>query len=220
MLNRFRKNSDLRRAPASLTAGKRLLIVCEGKKTEPNYFKSVRRDLGLRNADVQVCGAECGTDPMSVFNYAMELFDQDRTFDDVFCVFDKEGTKERKLKYDEARRKITQKKMGKGKSITAIHSVPCFEFWYLLHFNFSDAPFVAERERSCADMAVSALKKIKGMEKYEKSSNNVYDILKDKLDVALINGPRSLASAEARGSDNPSTNAHLLVQALHNLAKK
>lgn len=31
------------------TVNKRILILCEGEKTEPNYFNSIKHDLHLRN---------------------------------------------------------------------------------------------------------------------------------------------------------------------------
>ena len=35
---------------------KSILIVCEGQATEPNYFKSLRRELRLSSVEVQIEG--------------------------------------------------------------------------------------------------------------------------------------------------------------------
>lgn len=65
---------------------KRILIVCEGTKTEPNYFKSFR----ITSAKVVVSGS--GLVTRSLVQHAIELrnAEQDFPYDVVWCVFDKD----------------------------------------------------------------------------------------------------------------------------------
>lgn len=214
LASRFKDTASLARRNPFKVGKKRILIVCEGAETEPNYFGSLRVDLGVRSADVRICGKECGSDPMSVLEYALELFEEDSTFDNIFCVFDKEGTKEREAKYKEACKIIDKKKLNNCK-ISYIRSVPSFEYWYILHYKYTCAPFAAQGRKSCADMVVSALKK--EMPKYNKSDKNIFQLLKPKLPIAKVNATKALAAAKAHQTDNPMTEAHLLVEVLESL---
>lgn len=214
-LNRYRNSAALSRRQPYIAAKKRILVVCEGSKTEPNYFKSMRIDLKISSADVRICGEECGTDPMSVLDYALSLFQDDSDFDEVYCVFDKEGSPERKAKYDQAINKISRKKLKGGKKIFAIRSVPCFEYWYILHYKFTTTPFLAEGGKSCGDMTVSVLKKY--VPNYDKANNDMYAMLKDLADTAKTNALRAAKVAEDSGTDHPTTNVHELVDALRGL---
>lgn len=211
-LRRFRDSAQLERKQPTIKPLKRLLIVCEGSKTEPNYFKAMRRDLGLGSADVRICGEECGTDPVSVVKFALQEFAEDPGFDEIYCVFDKEGTQERKVKYDQACQIIDGKKLKNGRSIKAIKSVPCFEYWYLLHYKFTTSPFTAEGKKSSGDMVVESLKR--ELPIYEKSTVDMYEMLKARTGIARDNAVRSLKIAENSGTDNPTTNAHILYDAL------
>ena len=60
------------------------LIVCEGTKTEPNYFRSF--PVSTR-PEIEIIGAGCET--IAVVNRALEL-SKDKSFDRVWCVFDRD----------------------------------------------------------------------------------------------------------------------------------
>jgi hypothetical protein len=83
------------RPKSSKTPAKRYLIVCEGSKTEPNYFKEMRHHLKLRTATIEICGKECGSDPVSVYQYAEKIYDEEKdvSYDSVYCVIDKDDHK-------------------------------------------------------------------------------------------------------------------------------
>lgn len=52
----------------------RLLIVSEGSRTEPGYFREIIADHRLPSAHVVVSPSLIGTDPRQVVDYAQELF--------------------------------------------------------------------------------------------------------------------------------------------------
>lgn len=79
------KRQKARRAPYD-----RVLIVCEGAKTEPNYLKEIRDTYRLTTANIDICGDECGSDPRSVVNYAIKKFREDQDYDRVYCVMDRD----------------------------------------------------------------------------------------------------------------------------------
>jgi hypothetical protein len=58
----------------------RVLIVCEGKKTEPYYFGGLRLHYRLSSANIEITPAN-GTDPMSIVSFAEARLDEyDRAF--------------------------------------------------------------------------------------------------------------------------------------------
>lgn len=212
-----KSSKDLARVAPTRNGRDRILIVCEGGKTEPNYLREMRSDLGLTNTDVEVCGEECGTDPKSVLAYALEIFEEDKSFDRIYCVFDKEGTPDRHKNYSEACNRIQQKRMPPGKSLVAIGSVPCFEYWVLLHYRLSTAAYEPKGKKSSGDCAVSDVKGC--IPDYSKGMKSLYSTLKERTDFAISNAKAALKEAITLGTDNPSTNLHILVEQLRNLAK-
>jgi len=73
--NLFHKRKErtaglLRRRRAMKASYDVILIVCEGAKTEPNYFTELKNAFRLSNANVMICGR--GSDPLSVVDFAIE----------------------------------------------------------------------------------------------------------------------------------------------------
>lgn len=95
---RQRSKNDLARHRATQKARDRVLIVTEGTKTEPNYFKGIRSDHRLHTASIQVLPCDTGTDPIHVVNRAEELLlegdpslrIEGLSFDRVYAVFDRD----------------------------------------------------------------------------------------------------------------------------------
>lgn len=58
----------------------RLLIVCEDKKREPEYFRGLKREHRLDTVDIHPCGR--GSDPNSIVDRAIELSDEDGDYDE------------------------------------------------------------------------------------------------------------------------------------------
>jgi hypothetical protein len=68
----IRHLKELARRPGRRAPRASILIVCEGEKTEPSYFKALRVALRLQTAEVEVCGKECRSDPLKVVEYAIQ----------------------------------------------------------------------------------------------------------------------------------------------------
>ena len=64
------------------------MIVTEGSKTEPEYFRRLIRELGLTTTSVRITG-DGGSAPISVVEYAEDLLKDDPDFEHVFLVFDR-----------------------------------------------------------------------------------------------------------------------------------
>lgn len=69
---RVRKVGDLRRKQPTREPYDRILIVCEGKKTEPNYFEEIRKEERIPTAHIYVLHSQFGTQPLQVVKFAEE----------------------------------------------------------------------------------------------------------------------------------------------------
>ncbi|MCJ7482883.1 MAG: RloB family protein [Thermodesulfovibrionales bacterium] len=181
------------------------MIVTEGEETEPNYFKGLRNRLRLSSVEVEIMKAD-GTDALSVVDYAINMREKRKReakhsctvpFDSVWAVFDTERASiNPKLK--DALHKADIKK------INVALSNPCFEFWLLLHDEFTTAPFL-----KCKN--VIRYIKEKHLPDYEKGNIPVENYIR-KIATAVCNAERCQKHHKTAGTDdNPSTRVHLLV---------
>jgi len=205
-----RNKESLRRRMARRNPYDVVLIVCEGGKTEPQYFCELRSNLKLNNLNVVVTG-ECGSDPCSVVDHAIEKAKIEGDYDRVFCVFDKD----RHPNYSDALDKIQHIRLKKSQQIKAITSVPCFEFWILLHFEYTTRPFDSIGKRSICDSVIRCLKRY--IPNYEKGRADIFHRTKADIDTAIQNAKKVVEAAKSGGTDNPSTLVHELVQYLQSL---
>ncbi|MGB5306686.1 MAG: RloB family protein [Gammaproteobacteria bacterium] len=98
---------------------------------------------------------------------------------------------------------------------SSINSVPCFEYWLLLHFIFSTKSYTGAGAKSaCACLIEELHKYIPG---YSKGARGLFKDLMDQTDRAVANSERALQDAERIGTDNPSTLMHDLVEYLKHL---
>jgi len=127
------------RKPASLKLHRTLKIFCEGNKTEPAYLKGyiATLDTEARKSVVEV-------EPTRK-NTAVQLVDEairakkapaSLPEDEFWVVYDRESV----AKYsNELHAKAYSKAEGAGINV-ALCNV-CFEYWLLLHFVSTDAPY-------------------------------------------------------------------------------
>ena len=207
-----RKAESLRRRQAMKAPYDVVLIVCEGEKTEPNYFSELKKTFRLSNANVRICGR--GSDPLSVVNFAIETFRWEPEFDRVYCVFDRD----RHTTYDAALDRVRRTRLGKGSRIFAIPSIPCFEFWLLLHFIYTTRPFDAPSGDSICSRVIEELKKY--LPEYQKGEQDIFNKMQDSLNDAITNASRVQQFHQNSGTDNPSTLVHSLVEYLRDLKKQ
>lgn len=202
----------LKRRKAKRSPYDKVLIVCEGEKTEPNYFNELILFYKLPTANVEVDGT-CGSSPKSVYERAIELWEaEDKRgdpYDRVYCVFDKDTHET----YDETVKKISEHN-PEDVFYTAV-SVPCFEYWLLLHFKYTTRPYAATGKLSVGGEVLKELKEV--MPDYEKGSNNIFLSLTRQIDFAKENAARALKYAKENHTDNPSTSIYDLIDYLQNL---
>ncbi|MBA4397554.1 MAG: CRISPR-associated protein [Syntrophus sp. (in: bacteria)] len=191
------------------------MIVCEGIKTEPNYFRGLCQDLRLNPANVVIEDRKSGLDPKSLVTFAIETSKKDKGFDHVFCVFDKD----KHVSYTAALDKIRAKRLAGGATLHAITSVPCFEIWILMHFPFTTRPFSAAGADSNCALVIKALDRKGRIRGYEKGSTDIFNVLHDKLETAIKNAGLLEDFHKTSGTDNPSTKVHKLILHLKSLKR-
>jgi RloB-like protein len=210
-----RESAALQRQKHERARNKRFLIVCEGTKTEPHYFRELLDDLRIRSQVVRIAPND-GVSPDRVVAHALALYEEDAAsgdaYDAVYCVFDRDNH----TTFDAAVQR-TKDLSGGGKPLVAITSTPCFEFWLLLHFGYTDQPFHAAGKKSVGDQAVAMLKTKPGFGKYGKGQKGIYAQLKDKLENALSHAEQLRKHGAATGSVNPATDIDKLVLAFRAL---
>jgi hypothetical protein len=212
---KVRQKKQLERKLGRRASYDRILIVSEGSKTEPNYFREIRAAYRLQTANVEVQPSELGTEPIQVVQYAETLFEngnrhkhiQPRAFEQVYAVFDRDDHRtyfdalqlaaslDGKLRND-AKQPIRFK---------AIVSVPSFELWLLLHYEDIQAPIHR-------DEVIRRLKQ--HIPSYEKGTEDTFATTRDHIEIATQRAHALAARFTAYDPPSPFTSISDLVTLL------
>ncbi len=192
---------------------RKILIVCEGKKTEKYYFDAFETNKKL--IEVKVLGA--GRNKDSLVEYAIELkIDaelRNEKYAEVWCVFDRDSypiDSRDKHKFNMAIR------IAKNNQIKTAYSNDAFEIWYILHFNYHQTAW-------SRDLYKNKLTELLKTE-YKKNDKEMYVKLIDKQPTAIKNAKKLLEYHSTNRvhnpeSDNPCTTVHILVNFLNDYLK-
>ena len=145
---------------------------------------------------------------MGLFRRAAEELSDDQGWDDVYCVLDHDG-RDSALKRL-ARKLIELDQQYPDTRIKMILSDPCFELWLLLHFQFTDRPFLSTGSgRTSCDKVIVALQNY--VPEYQKNAPRLFEQFKNKLDEALTNAAQLNKSTSDQSQHSPRTNVDQLV---------
>jgi hypothetical protein len=185
---------------------KRILIVCEGEKTEPNYFSGFQKELRSREIvrKVYLEIKPAGRNYHRVVEVAIRLKEQDGEYDQVWCVFDRDFKAENKNQQNYN----TAIQLANENSINLAVSNDAFELWFLLHYEY----YSSETHRT------KLFEKLSDRlgEKYEKTSDIMYEKLKDKQVDAIKYAEKLWSDCQENYNTNPSTTVFKLVETLNN----
>jgi hypothetical protein len=213
-----RQQKQLERKQGRRASYDRILIVSEGSKTEPNYFREIRAVYRLHTANVEVRPSELGTAPIQVVQYAQALFEngdrhkniQRRAYEKVYAVFDRDdhdsyndalalaASLDGKLKND-AKQLIDFK---------AIASVPSFELWLLLHYEDIQAPLHRNEVMRRLKLHIPG---------YDKGAGNAFALTREHLAVATRRAQALAERFSAHTAPEPFTAIVELVKLLTTL---
>jgi hypothetical protein len=204
-MSRGKSTNNLRRSSGNNNPRKNLLIVVEGQETEYNYFNSLKYELKLATISIVKIVPAGGGDPFVIVCEAYKAYNSNSPkFDQVFCVFDDDNKPE---KYKKAL------STAKEYNFTAITSIPCFEFWFLLHYCYTTSPCSSYKElrpKLEAEMRKAAI--LKQGQTYDKL---LYEKLRPNQDKAINNAVKLAQNhPNLDKCSNPSTEVHLLIEEL------
>jgi hypothetical protein len=179
----------------------RILILCEGEKTEPNYFRKFPLNIELVEIHVEGTGANTLSLVEEAISRGQNAANDGRPYNQIWCVFDRDlfppGN------FNSAFRVADENR------IHIAYSNQSFELWYLLHYNFNDAAI---------DRKTYARRLTKWMgSKYRKNDEGIYGLLEERQPAAIQNAKRLRDRYHPCNpeKDDPSTTVHTLVETLN-----
>lgn len=172
------RSSDLSRRQGVREIKQSFLIVCEGEKTEPDYFKAFR----MTTATVWAVGQAMNT--MTLVSKAISIRENDqknkKSYDQCWVVFDKD---------DFPAKDFNQAiQYAEKNGFHVAYSNQAFEYWFLLHYNLYTG---AIHRSQYKDM----LTKLTGMPycKTEGFGAVMYNLLLSRQQQAISNAETVLA---------------------------
>lgn len=161
----------------TLVFSKRGLIICEGE-TEENYFNGLisqpKYKRKLQSIDVKVFKPKDHS-PYGMVKEAKRRISEAKSeknpYNFVWVMFDRDGHAKLPDAFELARTSTVE--------INIAFTIPCFEFFVLLHFEKTTKPFVK------CDNVIHQLKK-DWLPEYDKSKN-IFDILLPNKEIGLNN---------------------------------
>lgn len=192
------------------------MIVTEGERTEPLYFKGLKKRIQERLGGtvdiveapvIDIHGQGCATGKL------IEITDQivknaKIMYQNIWVVFDKDDFDD----FDEAI------KLGNNQGYNIAWSNQSFEYWLYLHFFYSDSALHRDDWASKLNDIFKQLELGDGT--YKKNYEDIYDLVNryDGVNTAISNAKRRMADFEKSGKKaseyDPGTKVHILVENL------
>ena len=178
-----------------------ILIVCEGGKTEPNYFKAFPENKHVYDA-IDILGM--GYNTVSLVRKAIQLRNEAqenrKPYQEVWCVFDRDS-----FPLESFNEAIA---LAKREKIRCAYSIEAFEIWYLLHFNYCDTAFSRTQYKEKLTAALGT--------EYLKNDTQMYKRLENRQKEAIQNAKRLriFQCNKTIQNQNPVTTVFELVEKL------
>ena len=148
------------------------LIVTEGTKTEPNYFKGLKKEIELKFKHKLLISGH-GRNTLSLLEEAEKLvYKNQNPIKHVWLVYDKDDFP--KYDFDNAASRCRALSNGKI-TYHALWSNECIEFWFLLHYK----PLTSALSRD------NYYHKLSEHLNYKKNMDGIYELLKSYMPTAI-----------------------------------
>ena len=180
---------------------RRILIVCEGEKTEPNYFKKFPANPEVYDRiDIHGTGYNTVSLVKEAIRLNNEALERKEPYIEVWCVFDKDD-----FSIDRFQSAINLAKINK---IRCAYSIEAFELWYMLHFNFYDSALSRKQYKEKLSELIGKT--------YQKNDEEMYTLLNSRKDRAIQNAKKLYFQQYKKpfAEQNPMTSVFLLVERL------
>jgi len=185
------------------------LIVCEGTQTEPNYLTGLTDELNINRANVEIDKCIGVTDPRGLLKRAHTTFKLTPDFDKIFILLDGDQIIPPKV--------LAEAKNGPRKSdgnrapIEFVRSTPCFEYWILLHFEYTTRAF-----QNCAAVINALEAHLPG---YRKSDPNIFKMTQSGFNRAYGRAKRANDQAAQTGASSPISEMPVLIDVLRTMIR-
>jgi len=198
-----RKQSGiLKRMVAVKPVRETFLIICEGEKTEPNYFRSFRLTSSQVEDEIFGIGDNTVSLVEKTIKYKEEAARYGIKFDQIWCVFDKDDNPDKNFE-----KAIS---LSRKHKIKIAYSNECFELWYLLHFHYTQNAMNRPEY-------IKRLSELLG-KPYTKNSIEMYDLILSKQNDGIRNAEKLMSQylpIHTASLRRPSTTVHFLVNELN-----
>ena len=218
-----RERKESKRKTQFKSKRKFYLIVCEGEKTEPNYFNSLKDSLPkgvLSLVNIDIDGT--GRNTLSIIDETKKLrksYESKylRKIDKVWAVFDRDS-----FPSEHFNNAIVKGENSKPK-INCAWTNEAFELWYLLHFSYYNTGVSRVQYQKLLEREIIQFSGNSGY-KYRKNSTEMYELLNrfGNQNFAIENSERldNLYDDDRFASHNPRTKVHVLIKELIELTEK
>ncbi|MCK4842658.1 MAG: RloB domain-containing protein [Methylococcales bacterium] len=209
MARRFPKPSGIKRWQATKSAKKKIIIICEGRKTEPEYIKEFVIDkkhplvecktingVGVPKSIVD----RAITEKKKLLKQAKKSGDSFEMIYEIWCVSDR----------DEHPRVREEIQRANDNGLMYVLSNPCIELWGYLHYFQNDAP----THRHDMQRMLSGV-----MSSYNHAQGAVFNYadMRESYSNAVDRAKKLKKRRNEEGSNpyaNPSTNMYELMEAI------
>ena len=198
-----------RKEAGSRKVEKKIYILCEGadKHSEYAYLGALIKDTPIKGDKVQIelAPTKYNTGRELVEEASKKIDKKFKNIDEAWVVYDQDGYSLHKETFESA----------KEKGVKIAFSATAFEFWILLHYEYTTKQFPK------SDDIIKELKD-KNFIDYAKNSKDVYFLTKEKLPNAKQNAKKIRTEVEKYDGNkkiyerNPYSNLDLLIEEIQN----
>ncbi len=187
-----------------------VLIVCPGL-TEKGYINALKKDR-YKGMSIEVIPKLGHADRFQdVFRSLREEFKYAK--DSRLCFYlndlDAISAQCKLAVYEQDRDKTIRASCGK---LTVVDSMPCIEFWFRLHFTYTDRYYA-----NWISLKPELRKFITDYDKNTAWAKRIYNDLKDRIDEAITNSEKTIQVKKTCGRDCSYTNMYELLKVLDGL---
>ncbi len=216
LFKKRREDRKKRKHAYKIPRANSFLIVTEGERTEPLYFRGMQKEICEKAGGridvigipyIDICGEGCSTGKLLEVTERI-VKDAKIMYQNIWVVFDKDDF----LDFDKA----IQDGIDKGYKVA--WSNQSFEYWIFLHFYYSDSALHRDDWNEKLDEIFKRYELGNG--KYEKNYEDIYHMLKynDGINTAIKNARRRMADFNGRRDKpseyDPGTMVYRLVEEL------
>ncbi|ORA22079.1 hypothetical protein BST18_24660 [Mycobacteroides abscessus subsp. bolletii] len=194
------RGNSLKRRVGRRPEFRTVVVFCEGKNSEPDYIKGVKRIPSIAQStalNIEIA-PERGV-PLTLVKSAVERL-MDPEVDECWCLFDVEWPKN----HPNLRPAV---ELAKSKGVNLAVSNPCFEIWLLWHFKDHQAFLTTDEAERLSKACDGRLGKSLEADLYMASWTEAR-----RRAAALAD--RHLKNGTPFPKDNPSSSVYMLIESL------